>query len=68
MRREPPLVARRAPGMWLSHRDCVSLIEAALTADVGFAIVNGVSDNAARWLSLDEGRRLLAWEPEDRAR
>lgn len=65
MRREPPLVARRAPGMWLSHRDCVSLIEAALTADVGFAIVNGVSDNTGRWLSLDEGRRLLGWEPED---
>lgn len=26
MRREPPEIARRAPGMWLSHRDCVSLI------------------------------------------
>ncbi|HEX7195797.1 MAG TPA: NAD(P)-dependent oxidoreductase, partial [Candidatus Limnocylindria bacterium] len=45
-RREPPDVARRAPGMWLSHRDCLSLVEAALTADVRFAIVNGVSDNA----------------------
>jgi nucleoside-diphosphate-sugar epimerase len=65
MRREPPDVARRAPGMWLSHRDCVSLVQAALTADVRFAIVNGVSDNAGRWFSLDEGRRLLGWEPQD---
>jgi nucleoside-diphosphate-sugar epimerase len=62
---EPPRVARRATGMWLSHRDCASLIEAALVADVGFAIVNGVSDNVGRWLSLDEGRRLLGWEPAD---
>lgn len=62
---EPPNVARRAPAMWLSHRDCVALVEAALTADVRFAIVNGVSDNEGRWFSLDEGRRLLGWEPRD---
>lgn len=65
MRREPPDVARRAPGMWMSHRDCATLVEAALTADIGFAIVNGVSDNRGRWFSLDEGRRLLGWEPMD---
>ena len=66
-RREPPAVAARVPRMWLSHRDCVSLVEAALTADVGFAIVNGVSDNTGRWLSLDEGRRLIGWKPQDGA-
>ena len=65
MRSEPRKVARRAPGMWLSHRDCATLIEAALTAETGFAIVNGVSDNRGRWFSLDEGRRLLGWEPQD---
>ena len=68
MRREPPHIARRAPGMWLSHRDCATLIEASLTADVGFAIVNGVSDNRGRWFSLDEGRRLLGWAPQDGVR
>jgi NAD+ dependent glucose-6-phosphate dehydrogenase len=62
---EPPNVARRAPGMWLSHRDCVSLFEAALSAAVQFAIVNGVSDNVGRWFSLDEGRDLLGWAPQD---
>lgn len=67
MRREPPAVARRALGMWLSDRDCVALIEAALVADVRFAIVNGVGDNAGRWFSLEEGRRLLGWEPRDGA-
>ena len=68
MRRERPEVARRAPGMWLSHRDCATLVQAALTADVTFAIVNGVSDNRGRWFSLDEGRRLLGWEPKDGVR
>jgi len=64
-RMEPPNAARRAPGMWLSHRDCASLIEAALTADVQFAVVNGVSDNRGRWFTLDEGREALGWEPQD---
>lgn len=64
-RHEPPRIARRAPGMWLSHNDCASLVDAALTADVSFAIVNGVSDNVGRWLSLDEADRLLGWEPRD---
>ncbi len=64
-RLEPPDVARRAPGMWLSHRDCASLVGAALTADLGFAIVNGVSDNVGRWFSLDQGRQLLGWQPRE---
>ena len=51
--------------MWLSHRDCAELIVAALEADVRFAIVNGVSDNRGRWFSLDEGRELLDWYPQD---
>ena len=39
--------------------------ELLLTADVRFAIVNGVSENRGRWLGLDEGRRVLGWEPLD---
>jgi L-arabinose 1-dehydrogenase [NAD(P)+] len=65
MRHEPSHVARRASGMWLSHRDCATLVEAALTADVRFALVNGVSANRGRWFTLDEGRELLGWEPRD---
>lgn len=63
--RKDPVVSRRARGMWLSHRDCVSLVAAALTADVRFTVVNGVGDNAGRWFSLDEGRRALDWWPRD---
>ena len=58
---------RRARGMWLSHRDCISLIGAAVAAppDVRWAIVYGVSDNPGRWFELDAGRSLLGWEPRD---
>ncbi len=62
--RPDPVISRRAQGMWLSHRDCASLIDAALTADVRWALVHGVSDNVGRWFSLDEARRL-GWEPRD---
>lgn len=64
---EATLDERRGRGMWLSHRDCASLIGAALDApdDVRWAIVYGVSDNPGRWLALDAGRRLLGWEPRD---
>ncbi len=64
LKHEPPDVALRGQQMWLSHRDCVSLVEAALTADIGFAIVHGVSDNIGRWLSLEEGA-LIGWQPKD---
>ena len=62
--RQDPAISRRAAGMWLSHRDCASLIEACLTARVRWALVHGVSDNAGRWFSLDEARRL-GWKPVD---
>jgi nucleoside-diphosphate-sugar epimerase len=59
-----PRISRRAKGMWLSHRDCASLIDACLTAPVRWALIHGVSDNAGRWFSIDEARQL-GWEPVD---
>jgi nucleoside-diphosphate-sugar epimerase len=62
------LIAVRGVGMWLSHRDCTSLVRAALAAEVDFAVVHGVSDNVGRWLSLGEARDRLGWVPRDGAR
>ena len=64
-RKEPMHVAERATGMWLSHRDCASLIAAAVDADVDYTIVHGVSDNDGRWLGLDEAADRLGWRPQD---
>jgi nucleoside-diphosphate-sugar epimerase len=65
---ETAAIARRGRGMWLSQRDCASLVRAALDADVSFATVYGVGDNVGRWLSLDEARNLIGWMPRDGCR
>jgi nucleoside-diphosphate-sugar epimerase len=60
-------IARHA-AVWLSHRDCASLIAAAVDADaVRWAVVYGVSDNRARFWSLESAWRDLGWRPEDGA-
>jgi nucleoside-diphosphate-sugar epimerase len=65
----PELRRARHEAIWLSHRDCVSLFAAALEADnVDWAVVYGVSDNAARFWSLESAERLLGWRPQDGAR
>jgi uronate dehydrogenase len=52
---------------WLSHDDCVRMLEAALTAPApGFAVLYGVSANTRGWWDLEPGRRL-GYEPRDDA-
>jgi uronate dehydrogenase len=49
---------------WLSHADGVRLVQAALTADVDFAIVYGASANTRRWWPADTA---IGFVPEDDA-
>jgi nucleoside-diphosphate-sugar epimerase len=66
--RTPGEKSARHRAVWLSHRDCVSLVQAAIEADhVQWAIAYGVSDNAARFWSLESAERLLGWRPQDGA-
>ena len=52
---------------WLSHDDCVRMVDAALTATApGFAVLYGVSANTRGWWDLEPGRRL-GYEPRDDA-
>jgi uronate dehydrogenase len=52
---------------WLSHDDCVRMVEAALTATApGFAVLYGISDNTRGWWDLEPGR-ALGYEPRDDA-
>lgn len=51
---------------FLSHGDAVQLLVRAIEAeDIGFTIVNGVSDNRYKRLGLDEARELLGYSPVD---
>lgn len=52
---------------WLSHDDCVRMVDAALTATApGFAVFYGISANTRAWWDLEAGR-ALGYEPQDDA-
>lgn len=57
----------RALATWLSHDDCVRMVDAALTApSPGFVVLYGISANSRAWWDLEPGRRL-GYEPLDDA-
>lgn len=52
---------------WLSHDDCVRMVEACLTAPApGYAVLYGISANTRAWWDLAPGR-ALGYEPLDDA-
>lgn len=52
---------------WLSHDDCVRMVDAALTATApGFAVLYGISANTRAWWDLEPGR-ALGYHPQDDA-
>ncbi|WP_101525103.1 NAD-dependent epimerase/dehydratase family protein [Nocardioides houyundeii] len=52
---------------WLSHDDCVRMVEAALTTPApGFAVLYGISANTDAWWDLEPGR-ALGYQPQDDA-
>ncbi len=67
----PPLsledARRRLRAVWLSHRDCVALVQAAVEADVSWAVVYGTSDNPRQMWDLGGARELLGYRPSDSA-
>jgi len=51
---------------FISERDVAHLLDRALQAEVvGFRIVNGVSNNRYKRLSIEETKRLLGYSPSD---
>jgi uronate dehydrogenase len=58
---------RRMLWSWLSFADCVRLTEAALLAPrVGFSVIYGISDNAARAVSNSQAAHI-GFRPQDSA-
>lgn len=55
----------RVPPSWLSHHDCIALVEACLTAEVpgGYAVIYAVSDNEGR---VHDTGNALGWFPQPR--
>ena len=64
-RAEPTRV--RDLATWLSHDDCVRMVDAALTTPApGFAVLYGISHNTRAWWDLAPGRSL-GYDPLDDA-
>jgi nucleoside-diphosphate-sugar epimerase len=58
----------RLRATWLSHRDCAELVACCLEAEtVPWAVVYGISDNPRQFWDLSHARRLLGYQPRDRA-
>ena len=52
---------------WLSHDDCVRMVEAAVTTtSPGYAVLYGISANTRAWWDLEPGR-ALGYQPRDDA-
>jgi uronate dehydrogenase len=63
----PEPTSVRSLATWLSHDDCVRMVDAALTAPApGFAVLHGISANTRGWWDLAPGR-ALGYEPLDDA-
>lgn len=63
----PEPTTTRHLSTWLSHDDCVRMIESAVTAPTpGFAVLYGISANTRSWWDLAPGR-ALGYEPHDDA-
>lgn len=63
----PQPETRRQLATWLSHDDCVRMVDAALTTPApGFAVLYGISANTRGWWDLAPGR-ALGYEPRDDA-
>lgn len=59
-----PLSGGRA--LWLSPKDCVQLLRKAVEAPkVGYLVTGGTSQIEPEWLSLQEAREVLGYQPED---
>jgi uronate dehydrogenase len=57
----------RSLATWLSHDDCVRMVDAALTTPApGFAVLYGISHNTRGWWDLAPGR-ALGYAPLDDA-
>lgn len=64
---DDPTADPRTMKTWLSHRDLVQLVRKSLSAEVGFGIYYGVSDNTGRFWDLTSAKHDLGYQPQDDA-
>jgi hypothetical protein len=55
--------------IFVSQRDIAQIMERSINADpsVRFDIFYGTSNNDYRWTDIDHARKVIGYEPQDRA-
>jgi len=61
----PPRNYERGQAMWLSYTDCAHLFDCCVTAEYGYEIVYGISDNDRKYYSIEKTREVLGYDPQD---
>jgi NAD+ dependent glucose-6-phosphate dehydrogenase len=61
----PPRNYERGQAMWLSYTDCAHLFDCCVTADYGYEIVYGISDNDRKYYDIEPTREILGYDPQD---
>ena len=66
---DDPKFAPPALSLWLSHRDAAHLLDKCIEAlpSVGFAILNGESNNDLRIWDIETTKQMLGYQPQDNA-
>ncbi len=59
------LQGRWGQQMWLSDRDLCQAMQRAVLADVGFAVLNLMSDNPGMPWDIERTRRVIGYAPQD---
>ncbi|GAA5053272.1 NAD-dependent epimerase/dehydratase family protein [Haladaptatus pallidirubidus] len=63
---EYELKVARMKAMWQSRRDLAQQVDCCLQDDdVEFDVFFGVSDNDRRWFSIEHGRDVIGYDPQD---
>ena len=59
-----PTLLRHFPG-YLSHADCVQIIDKCLSAPMSlkFDIFDAISENQYRWRDTSHAKAVLGWQP-----
>jgi nucleoside-diphosphate-sugar epimerase len=65
--KDEPTSGERIRRTWLSHKDLIQLIKKSITADIGFGIYYGVSNNKGRFWDISNAVEELGYYPMDDA-
>jgi nucleoside-diphosphate-sugar epimerase len=65
--KDEPTSGERIRRIWLSHKDLLQLINKSISADMGFGVYYGVSNNKGKFWDISNAIEELGYYPQDDA-